>query len=471
MKPITPILPALTVLAALAGCASVEQPYQRPDVGLADNDTFAAADGAVVQPAAADLHWWRRFGDPVLTQWVERALAGNLEVAAAFERVAQAQALLQQASATRRPTVGTRAQTGASRRRSEGGTTSGNQSTSGGTASVGLNVEWDADLWGGLHQAEQSAAAELLRTEDLAQAARLATAGTAARGYVEWRAAQNEQQVLDETLGVREDNLRLAQARVDAGLAPTVDVTRAQADVATARAERDDAAGRARQAQLALHVLTGRRPDAQALAPASPAPIPNLEGEVPVPRPIDLLRLRPDVRAAERALVAAYADVGVARAALYPQLRLPGELLVSAAGIGTGNIVNTLSASLSAILDATLFDNGRRQAGVDAAASRAREAALVYRQTVLEALEQVESALIARSMIASQYEARVAAARASERALEQARTMYKEGLAGFGDVLEAQRNALENRMQLTDTRAAQARAAIAMFEAVGVVGS
>jgi NodT family efflux transporter outer membrane factor (OMF) lipoprotein len=472
MKHTAPIL-LLSIAAALAGCASVEQPYQRPDLGLTEDDTFAAVEGAVVQATPADLHWWRRFGDPALTQWVERGLSGNLEVAAAFERVEQAQALLRQAGAARGPALGARAQTGASRR-SNGGSGgsggSGNQASSGGTASAGLNIEWDADLWGGLRQAEASAAADLLRSEDLAQAARLATAGTAARGYVEWREAQNEAQVLEQTLRVREDTLRLARARVDAGLAPAIDVTRAQADIAAVRAELDDAAGRARQSQLALYVLTGQRPSAQALAPSAPAPIPNLQGEVPVPRPIDLLRLRPDVRAAERALVAAYADVGVARAALYPQLRLPGDLLLSASGIGSGNLVSTLTASLSAVLDATLFDGGRRQAGVDATVSRAREAALVYQQTVLEALEQVESALVARQTIASQWQARVAAARASERALEQARAMYREGLTGFGDVLEAQRSALVNRTQLMNTEAAQARAAIAMFEAIGVVG-
>jgi NodT family efflux transporter outer membrane factor (OMF) lipoprotein len=470
MKHAAPIL-LLSIAAALAGCASIEQPYQRPDVGLTEDDTFAAAEGAVVQATPADLHWWRRFGDPALTQWVERGLAGNLEVAAAFERVEQAQALLRQAGAARGPALGARAQAGASRRSNGGGGGSGNRASSGGTASAGLNIEWDADLWGGLRQAEASAAADLLRSEDLAQAARLATAGTAARGYVEWREAQNEAQVLEQTLRVREDTLRLARARVDAGLAPAIDVTRAQADIAAVRAELDDAAGRARQAQLALYVLAGQRPSAQALAPSAPAPIPNLQGEMPVPRPIDLLRLRPDVRAAERALVAAYADVGVARAALYPQLRLPGDLLLSASGIGSGNIVSTLTASLSAVLDATLFDGGRRQAGVDAAVSRARETALVYQQTVLEALEQVESALVARQTIASQWQARMAAAQASERALEQARAMYREGLAGFGDVLEAQRSALVNRTQLMNTEAAQARAAIAMFEAIGVVGA
>lgn len=483
-----PLALAVALTGLLAGCATTAPPEAAappPDLGLQQDDTFAAAEGRVTPPTEADLHWWRRFDDPAMTQWVERALAGNLDIAAAFERVEQAQALLRRASAERGATIGARAQAGGSVRDSAGGSgnagssgssaaSSGQAGRSGATAGAGVSIEWNADLWGGLRQAEQSAAAALLRSEDLAQAARLAAAGTAARGVVEWREAQNEQQALQETLRVREDTLRLVRVRVDAGLAPRIDVARAEAEVAAARAAFDSAAGRTRQAELALQVLAGQRPGATSAPLASGTtapPIPAMHGEPPLPRPIDLLRLRPDVRAAERALVAAYADVGVARAALYPNLRLPGELLLSAAGLGTGAIVQTVTGSLSAILDATLFDGGRRAADVDAARSRARETALVYERTVLEALEQVESALIARQTIASQLQARRAAVQASASALEQARAMYTEGLAGFGDVLEAQRTWLTNRIELTRSEAASARAAVAAFEAIGVIAS
>lgn len=462
------IAPGLLLALLAAGCATVEEQYRRPDVGLADSDTFAG--GAVVEATPADLHWWKRFDDPELAQWVERALTGNLDIAAAFARVDQAQALLRRAHAARGPAVDASGRVGANRRNG-GSNNSDSHNDSGATASAGLNIEWDADLWGGLRQAEQSAAAELLRTEDLAQAARLATAGTAARGYVEWREAQNTWQALHETLQVREDTLRLARARVDAGLAPAIDASRAEAEVAAARAALNEAAGRTRQIELALHVLAGERPSARELAEIEPAPIPALEGEPPVPRPIDLLRLRPDVRAAERALIGAYADVGVARAALYPRLRLPGELLLSAAGIGTGSIVSTVTASLAAALDATLYDGGARKAEVEAARARAREAAFLYERTVLEALEQVESALIARRTIAAQQEAQRAAVSASVRALEQARSMYRAGLIDFGDVLDAQRTWLSSRVALMQADASQARAAIAMFEAIGVVGT
>jgi NodT family efflux transporter outer membrane factor (OMF) lipoprotein len=475
---------AVIMSAALAGCATVGPRYERPDLGISATDAFVAAAAPAVEPAEADLRWWRRFGDPDMTRWIERALDGNLDVAAAFERVEQAQALLRAAGAGRSFTLGGRVQTSVNRR--SGGGSAGSSGTvgtigiagspagrsggsSGATAGLGLGFDWDPDLWGGLRQAEQSAAASLLQSQDLAQAARLATAGASARGYIEWRVSWHEHQALQETLALREDLLRIVRVRVDAGLAPGLDALRAEADVAAARAELDEAAGRTRQAQLALYLLAGERAAAQEPGAASPAPIPQLSGEAPVPRPIDLLRLRPDVRAAERALIASYAEVGVTQAALYPRLRLPGELLLSASGIGTGSIVTALTASLSAILDATLLDGGRRAAELDAARARAREATLVYRRTVLEALDQVESALIAGQTAASQRQARRAAMEASTQALGQARALYTEGLAGFGDVLEAQRSLLANRLELTRSEAGAARAAVATFEAIGLV--
>jgi NodT family efflux transporter outer membrane factor (OMF) lipoprotein len=455
--------------ALLVGCGTVGPAYQRPDLGVTDSDRFVASPSSVTMPTETDLNWWRRFNDPELASWVERALAGNLDVAAAFERVEEAQALLRAARAGGRPSVIGGVRTGVARRDA-----GGSQDTSGLSASAELDLAWDADLWGGQRQAERSAAAAVLRNRDLAQAARLATAGSAARVYSEWREALAEIRLLEEALQLREDSLRIARVRADVGLAPRFDVMRAQADLASAEAELAAVAAQARAAELALQVLAGERPG-QPLASAQSASmerdgIPRIDGEFWIPRPVDLLRLRPDVRAAEQALAGAFADIGVAEAALYPQLQLPGQILLSATGLGAGSVAQTLTASLGALLQAPLLDGGRNRAALDAAGARAREAALVYRQTVLEAMQQVEAALVARQAIEAQIASLRVASEASAAALDQARTLYTEGLAGFLDVLEAQRTWLDNRRELAQARAEAARASIAAFEAIGLIG-
>lgn len=466
----------------LAGCATVGTEYERPDVGLKDSDSFIFQDAPTVAPTEADLRWWQRFNDPVMAQWVERALAGNLDIAIAYERVDQAAAALRSAQGGLRPSVDGRAQAGANYRRGEQSnrttTQSGTQTSSqtgtrnnstSASASTGVQFDWALDLWGGLRQAERAAAATLMQQRDQVQAARLATAGLAARSYLAWREAQREQALLETTLRLREETQRVVAVRVDVGLAPPLDLVRARSDLATVQAELDEVSARVKQTELALFILAGERPAAASASPDAMPDLPALDKAAPTPRPVDLLRLRPDVRAAERALIAASANVGVAQSALYPQLRLPGELLLTATGLGTGSVITTLTAGLSSVLSIPLLDGGQRAADVSAAQSRAREAALLYRRTVLEALEQAEAALLASRTSRSQLTARRAAAEASDASLEQVRTLYTEGLTDFLDVLEVQRTWLLNQRDLMRTQGDVARSDIALFEAMGLI--
>lgn len=459
-------------LSLLTACATVGPAYERPDVGITEGDAFVFQQAGTTVPTEADLRWWEKFNDPVLTRWVELALAGNPDIAIAYERVNQASAALRVAQGSFSPTLDARAQANANYRRGGQSNRSTSQSDPNSpSASAGLQFDWALDWWGGLRQAERAASASLMRQQDLVQAARLATAGLAARSYLAWREAQRELALLEQALSLRQETIRIVAVRVEVGLAPSLDLVRARSDLASGQAERDEVAARARQAELALHILAGERPLASSPAPADMPALPVLNRPFPTPRPVDLLRLRPDVRAAEHALIAASANVGVARAALHPQLRLPGELLLTANGLGTGSVITTLTAGLSSVLSIPLVDGGRRSADLSAAQSRAREAALLYRKTVLEALEQVESALLAQQTTRSQLAARRSAAQASDAARDQVRALYTEGLTDFLDVLEVQRTWLANQRELMRTEAAGARADVALFEAMGLIGN
>jgi NodT family efflux transporter outer membrane factor (OMF) lipoprotein len=454
----------------VAGCASVAPEPPRPYIGLDAADRYAAADPDAPTPELADLRWWRRFDDPMLIEWVERALAGALDIGIARERVAQADALLRSARARRSPSLGFEASAGYNTR------PSGAQRHRTRLA-AGLTFDWDADLWGGLEQAERSAAANLLRSQDLAQVTRLATAALAARGVIEYREAVRDAQLLAQGHALQSDVLRVVRVRFDAGLAPRLDLERALAELTAIEADQATAAARMRQAFAALQLLAGERPQPPSLQAVTLAEskqgepvavLPTLSGAQPVGRPLDLLRQRADLRAAQRALEAAVADIGVARAELRPRLRLPGTLtLVS--GILSGTAIDTVSASIAAVIDLALFDAGQRQADVDAAESRAREAALVYRQTLLQALGQVESALVGAEAAEARIDALERSARAAQAAVEDARTLYTAGLTTFLDVLDARRTALTLRRDQVRARADAARLAVATFEALGLI--
>ncbi|MFA7503521.1 MAG: efflux transporter outer membrane subunit [Burkholderiaceae bacterium] len=457
----------LATLSALAGaCATDPAPIAAPTLGIGTSDTYVAALADAPRPGPEDLFWWRRFDDPALAEWVERALVGSPDIAIARERVIQAQALLDGARARRSPVIG------AQLRSALGSRGAGSR---GSDPRASLALDWDTDLWGGLRQAQRSAAAGVLRSTHLEQASRLAIAGITARAVVEWREALADLAALADALALQNDVLAVARVRVEAGLSPRLDVERAQAEVAAVEAEIARAGIRSQQARTALQVLAGERPHAGANPPAGggvagsgePATaVPALRGALPVGRPADLLRLRPDLRAAEEDLVAASAEVGVARAELLPRLGLQGTIgLASDSGI-----LDLVTASIAALLDVALFDGGERRAGIDAAESRAREAGQVYRQTLLQALEQIESALVAAQGTEGEIEALERGIAAAHAAVAQARSLYSAGLSGLLDVLDARRTALAQHRQLLRARGDAARQAIAVFEAMGLIG-
>lgn len=461
---------ALLCAVLLAGCAQLGPRQGDPQAALsavtpalgADDRFSTGADAP--RPSEADLRWWRRFDDGELAAWVERALAANPGIAIAAEQVTQARALLRSAQAQRGVQLGAQADATLRLQRD-----TGERRLQPGAA---LTLDFDTDLWGGLRQAEASAAAAVLRSEDLVQAARLSIAGLAARAYLEWRVAQQDAALLAEVLQLRREFLRVVTIRVDAGLAPVLDRDRAAAELAATEAEQAAAAVRVHQAVGALQALAGERPRPGPLAVpavlAADAPgIPALSGLQPVARPLDLLRLRPDLRAAEQALVGAAADVGVAEAALRPRLRLPGRLVFGAAT--GGGLLDLVTATLAAALEVTVFDGGARSADVDAARARARGAAQVYRQTLLQALQQVEAALAAGQGTALQVAARQRASAAAVAAQDQAQQLYRAGLAGSLDLIDAQRTALANRRALLQARADATSAAVSAFEAMGLI--
>jgi multidrug efflux system outer membrane protein len=439
----------------------VTAPPKPVTLGLTSADRFSAAPTGATMPLASDLLWWQRFDDPGLARWVERALANSPGVDIARERVVQAQALLRGARAQRRPLIGAEADIEPRWSRDSGQSASDSDAT--------LTLNWDLDVGGGLLQAERSAAASVLRDEDLVQAARLSVAALTARAYVEWQEARLDQVLLTEQLAMQGEVLRVVQVRVRAGLAPQIDLDRARADTAAIEADAADASVRVRQAAAALQVLAGERP--QSLdSTGSMARLPEFQGPQPVPRPIDLLRLRPDLHAAERSLAVAAANLGLAESAWYPRLRLPGTLALTSAGLG-GGVLNIVSGSIAAVLDMVLYDGGARSAEVDLEQSRVREAGQLYRQTLLQALQQAESTLVAAEGAGRRTEALLRASAAADAALSQARTLYTNGLTGFIDVLDAQRRALTNRRNLLRARADTVRQAITTFEVMGMIAA
>lgn len=449
------LLIVLLTSASLASC-SVGPDY-RP-AGVSDLGLPAAySDGRSAALDAAELaSWWKRFNDPTLDQLVEHAISANLDVAQAQARLRQAREATIQAGADLLPTVS------GSGRAGRNVVINGQDSSS---YSLGLDADWQVDLFGGGRRAVEAARAdEAAAGYDLA-GVRIAIIAELVTNYVQLRLAQEQLGIAENTVRYQRDNYDIARWRVQAGLASSLDEQQARTQLAQTEASIPDLRTSIHNALNRIAVLTAEAPGAATAALEATAPIPSPPTGVAAGFPADTLRQRPDVRSSERDLAAATARIGVAKAQLLPSLSLTGSLGTSAPT--TGGLFDTIAGSLFAGLSQLLFDGGARASQVRAQRAAADGAFSAYRKTILTSLEDVENALVAVSS-ADERSAQLAIARdAANNSAFLARLQYQSGLTDFQTLSNVETSLLSSSNSLANSRAAQALAVVQLYNALG----
>jgi multidrug efflux system outer membrane protein len=441
---------ALAILAA--GC-TVGPDYRAPDPVL------PPAWSAEAAPAGeAGAIWWRGFGDPVLEELVQRGLEENTDIGIALARLDEANALVDVQKAGLAPAL----DAGASGDASTVLDGDGNDNS---RATASLAFGFVPDIFGGQRRRiEQAEATREARRLDVADVQRLAAASIAER-YIQLRRSRARLDLLTTSLELQQQTLDIVRQRADAGLSADLDVQRAASDLARTRAQRGNLDIAEARAAHDLAILTGQVPAGTDIVPPDGTDIPVFAGGPPAGIPADLVRARPDLRAAERELAAASAAIGVATADLYPAFDIPGRLT---ADIGSADaIIGDVVAQIGAALSVPLLDGGRRDAGIRAAEARARQARLAYERTLLEALGEVETALVSLAAIEARTGELGRAVAASQQAFGQLDALYREGLASFIDILDAQRTLISSRESQVDSQADYALAVIDLYRALG----
>ncbi len=456
----------------LSACA-VGPNYQPPNTTLTEFHNAAAVTARATQTAAPPLDsWWTGFDDPVLDILIERALAQNLDLSASLARVQQARAAAQAAGAQLLPTLNATAQAQALRQSVN--TTYGEiaQTFPGYTRDqhdyqAGLAASWEIDLAGGLRRAHEAARAEAQAAEASLAGERITVAADVADAYFQVRGNQSRIAVVQQQIDVDAHLLDLLRQLRAAGLANDRELSQADAVLQQAQASlpplRIALVGQLNR----LDVLLGAQPGTYATELvatsreiARPA-ITNIDG------PTDFLRRRPDVIAAERALAAANADIGVALADYYPKLSLSGLL-----GFESDSAHHLFkSASFQPVgtgaVTWRIFDFGKVDAEVKQARGAHAEALAQYRLSVLRAAQDVEDAFITLT----QTELRTSQLQAEVQSLQHARDLSQQaftaGSIPLTDVLDADRQLLVAQDDLALNRADAARAAVRSFRALG----
>ncbi|MDN0083150.1 efflux transporter outer membrane subunit [Crenobacter sp. SG2305] len=458
---------------SLAGCA-VGPDYHSP--ALAEPAAYHNAPDLAARQATRAAptldSWWQGFDDPVLSRLIGRALAQNLDLKAALARVAQARAAADEAGAQRLP----EASLGADALREHQSL----QSPLGKIASafpgysrnqslydIGAGASWEADLFGGLKRQAEAADAEAQAAEADRLGLRVSIAAEVADAYFRVRAAQQRIALAEAQTRTDARLLNLVQLRLAGGLATRREQAQAEALLAQTRASLPPLTIE-REVQLnRLDVLMGATPGSYASELARSVERYTVPAIAASRGPAELLRRRPDVIAAERRLAASNARIGAATAQYYPQLTL--SALLGFVSLGSGQLLTAaaLQPQAAAGLRWRLFDFGRVDAEVASAKGGEAEALARYRQSMLRATEDVENAIVTLTQLEAQDGELKAQVAAQTQARDTSEEAYRGGAVSLFEVLDEERRLLAARDQQAQVRAADARAAVATFRALG----
>jgi NodT family efflux transporter outer membrane factor (OMF) lipoprotein len=464
--------PVVLCVTCLVGC-TVGPDYRPPPVALGSFHSAAAIETrSHAAPAPPLDRWWTGFGDPQLTSVIERALEQNLDLLAALARVDQARAAARGAVAALFPTADAAFQVAPIRQSLESPTGAIGSQSPGFDRNItlydiGIGASWEVDLFGGLRRGAQAARADAQAAEAAGAGTRITVAAEAADAYFLVRGFGARLAFAREQIATNERLLDLIRLRFEHGDASDLEIARAEALLAQARGTVPLLVS-GLEAQLnRLDVLMADQPGTHAAELARGSAIPAIPVIPLDAEPVDVLRRRPDVIAAERRLAASSARIGAALAEYYPKLSIAGLLGFESVNVDHLFRSATFQPQGVAGLRWRLFDFGKIQSEVAVAHSSEAEALARFRHSVLRAAEDVENAftlLVQSEARKRELASEVAALR---RARDTAEAAYLGGILSLTEVLEANRLLLVAQDELARTGADTARAAVASFRALG----
>jgi NodT family efflux transporter outer membrane factor (OMF) lipoprotein len=455
----------LAILLSLTGCA-VGPDYKRPAAPSSDafKETPPGWKEAQPRDEIARGTWWEIFGDPQLNELVERIDVSNQTLAASEAQFRQATAGIDVARAPFFPSVDGNASITKSRSPIGvvGGTTAGRIITQ---RSVSATANWELDLWGGIRRGIESADASARASAGDLAAARLSLQAQLITDYFALRLLDVQKQLLDDTVAAFRKSLELTNNRYNVGVAAKSDVVLADAQLKSTLVQAVDLGVQRAQFEHAIAVLTGAPPAQLALAPqptysaAMPAIPPGL--------PSELLERRPDIAAAERRVAAANAQIGVTKAAWFPQLTLSAGY-----GFRSSDAPSLFTApshfwSIGPAIAQSIFDAGLRRAQTKQAIAAYDATVANYRQTTLAALQDVEDNLAALRILEEEAKLQDDSVEAARQSVELTVNQYKAGTVSFLNVVTVQASLLNEQRAAVNILNRRLAAAVGLVRALG----
>ncbi|WP_409318320.1 efflux transporter outer membrane subunit [Pseudomonas sp. KCJK9016] len=458
---------SLSLCVAMLSACAVGPDYQRPQT--AEIAQYKEAEGwrqASPSDALARGAWWELYGDRQLNELVEKLNSSNQTVAQSEAQYRQAQALVRDARGAFYPTL----DLSAGKTRSSQGTGSSSSSLSSSASGIRdtynaqLGVSWEADVWGKLRRGlEANEASAQASYADLA-AMRLSQQSELVQNYLQLRVIDQQKRLLESTVEAYERSLKMTRNQYNAGISGRDAVAQAQTQLKSTQGDLVDLIWQRAQFENAIAVLTGQPPAQFKIAETQD--IPKLP-QIPLSLPSQLLERRPDIASAERSVIAANANIGVAKAAYYPDFTLS-----MSGGYSSSTSRDLISLpnrfwSVGPKMSLPLFDGGRRSAEVDRTEAKYDETVAKYRQTVLDGFREVENYLVQLKVYEDEAAVRQEALDAARDSLRLTQNQYKAGLIAYIDVVVVQATALSNERTVLNILQSRLLASVQLIAALG----
>lgn len=450
--------------SVLSACA-VGPDYKTPatDAGQA----FANAVQPEFSGNGVEVAWWKLFEDKELNRLVEQTVRHNRNLQAARANLREARALYLDAGLNLLPTVTSHANYTEQKRSAAALNNLSYAPRELKIYSTGFDAFWELDLWGRVRRNVEASSDEVDAQEASLRDLGVSLIAETARNYFELRGLQQQLATAKKNAENQTKTLEITQVRLEGGRGTELDTSRAIAQRDTTLSSIPPLDNGIHQAIHRLGVLTGQLPGALTDKLSQSAPLPKIPKTINIGRPAELLRRRPDIRIAERALAAATARIGAATADLFPKVTFVGTISLEGTTFSAVGAANSDSYSLGPKITWAALDLGRVYARIKAADARTESSLAQYQQTVLNALEETENALVNYNRERSRRELLTTAAKASERAHELAHLRFAEGVSDFLTVLDAELRLLQDQDRLAQSQTATATALAALYKALG----
>jgi len=463
MKPYLKIINIAVMFALLPGCAALGIDYQRPESNLPA--TYAEVGGNQQDNPVAEStdKWWTLFEDAQLNALIEKAYQNNVDIKLAAARIEEADAQMREVGANLLPSVDLGGEA-VRKRVTEAGTATQVSINPSSNYNLALNSSIELDFWGKLRRAKEAARANYLSTQYAKETVLWSLSSLVANNYLMIRSLDSQITVNQENQKISEESLALTKRRQEGGVASALDVHQADLVLADLKSQALELERLRAISEHQLGVLTGELDlkinQAELLAmPMPPTPPSGL--------PSSLLEARPDVRQAEQTMVAANANIGIAKAALYPSVSLTGEY--GGESLELGDILKSAARiwSFGLTLNLPIFNAGKLDSRVDQATAKEKQALASYMNAVQTAFREVNDALVNVRLYKAREAIALSKQETAQKMLDVANNRYKAGYSAYIDVLDAQRTHHEATQSFVQSRQNTLIATVDLFKALG----